>query len=128
MGVKLTVIALADGKLRVNRWCMLTATEYAQQIENLWITQIGNASERIDLLAMHLIKTAPLEAGDRISLSPRRFAIDSRAEWGRARTACSSWTSPMKRRRMTATWKSVQALRCRATLVAKRLQRDSRRK
>jgi hypothetical protein len=80
MGVKLTVIPLADGKLRVNRWCMLTATEYAQQIENLWITQIGNDSERIDLLATHLIKTAPLEAGDRITLSPNRLDSPSIAE------------------------------------------------
>jgi hypothetical protein len=78
MGVKLTAIPLADGKLRVNRWCMLTATEYAQQIENLWITQIGNDSERIDLLAAHLIRTAPLEAGDR-SLSPMRFDSSSTA-------------------------------------------------
>jgi hypothetical protein len=58
MGVKLTAIPLADGKLRVSRWCMLTATEYAQQIENLWITQIGNDSERIDLLAAHLMRQA----------------------------------------------------------------------
>jgi hypothetical protein len=62
MGMKLTAIALADGKLRVNRWCMLTATEHAQQIENLWITQIGNDSERLDRLAAHLIGTAPLQA------------------------------------------------------------------
>jgi hypothetical protein len=67
MGVKLTAIPLADGKLRVNRWCMLSATEHAQQIENLWITQIGDDRERIDILAAHLAKTAPLEAGNRIS-------------------------------------------------------------
>jgi hypothetical protein len=80
MGVKLTAIPLADGKLRVNRWCMLAATEYAQQIENLWITQIGNASERIDVLAAHLIRTAPLQAGDHISSSPMRFDSPPLAE------------------------------------------------
>jgi hypothetical protein len=73
MGVKLTAIPLADGTLRVNRWCMLNATEHAQQIENLWITQIGDDRERIDVLAAHLIRTAPLQAGDRISSSPMRF-------------------------------------------------------
>jgi hypothetical protein len=67
MGVKLTAIPLADGKLRVNRWWMLNATEYAQQIENLWTTQIGNDRERIDILAAHLTRTAPLHAGNRIS-------------------------------------------------------------
>jgi hypothetical protein len=68
-GVKLTAIPLADGKLRVNRWCMLNATEHAREIEDLWSTQIGNDSERIDVLAAHLIRTANLEAGGRISTS-----------------------------------------------------------
>jgi hypothetical protein len=75
MGVKLTAIPLADGKLRVNRWCMLSATEHARQIEDLWTTQIGNDRERIDVLAAHLAKTAPAEAADCISSSPLR--IDS---------------------------------------------------
>jgi hypothetical protein len=75
MGVKLTAIPLADGKLRVNRWCMLNATEHAQQIRDLWTTQIGNDRERIDLLAEHLAKTAAPEAADCISSAPAR--IDS---------------------------------------------------
>lgn len=75
MGVKLTAIPLADGKLRVNRWCMLSATEHARQIEDLWTTQIGNDRERIDLLAAHLAKTAPLGAADRISST--QLQIDS---------------------------------------------------
>src|SRR5258705_253792 len=53
MGMKLTAVALADGKLRVNRWCMLNAAEHAQQIRDLWTTQIGNDRERIDVLAAH---------------------------------------------------------------------------
>jgi hypothetical protein len=73
MGVKLTAIPLADGKLRVNRWCMLNATKYAQQIENLWSTQIGNHRERIDALAAHLTTTAPLQADNRISSGPMQF-------------------------------------------------------
>jgi hypothetical protein len=70
MGVKLTAIPLADGKLRVNRWCMLRASEHAHEIEDLWTTQIGNDRERIDVLAAHLAKAAPHEAVNRISVSP----------------------------------------------------------
>jgi hypothetical protein len=75
MGVKLTAIALADGKLRVNRWCLLNASAYAEQIENLWTAQIGNDKDRIDALAAHLTRTAPLEAGERISSG--RVRVDS---------------------------------------------------
>lgn len=75
MGVKLTAIPLADGKLRVNRWCMLSATEHARQIEDLWTTQIGNDRERIDLLAAHLAKNAPRSAADPISST--QLQIDS---------------------------------------------------
>jgi hypothetical protein len=75
MGVKLTAIPLADGKLRVNRWCMLHASEHAHEIEDLWTTQIGNDRERIDVLAAHLAKTAPPEAADCVNSAP--FQIDS---------------------------------------------------
>ncbi len=75
MGVKLTAIPLADGKLRVNRWCMLHASEHAHEIEDLWTTQIGNDRERIDVLAAHLAKTAGWQAADRISSTP--LQIDS---------------------------------------------------
>jgi hypothetical protein len=54
MGLKLSTIPLADGKLRVNRWRTLKATEHAQQIQDLWTTQIGNNQERMDLLAAHI--------------------------------------------------------------------------
>ena len=70
MGMKLTTVALADGKLRVNRWCMLNAAEHAQQIQDLWTTQIGSDRERIDVLAAHLANAAAGEAVDCISSGP----------------------------------------------------------
>ncbi len=79
MGVKLTAIPLADGKLRVNRWCMLHATEHAQQIQDLWTTQIGNDRERIDLLAEHLAKTASPQGADCINFAPLRIDSPSMA-------------------------------------------------
>lgn len=78
MGVKLTAIPLADGKWRVNRWCMLNAAEYAQQIENLWVTQIGNDRERIDILAAHLTRTSGTEG--RAGSAPVSSAIEATAE------------------------------------------------
>jgi hypothetical protein len=89
MGVKLTAIPLADGKWRVNRWCMLNATEYAQQIENLWITQIGNDRDRIDVLAAHLTRTAGAEG--RGGSAPVSSAIEATAE---SRAAASAPAPP----------------------------------
>jgi hypothetical protein len=77
MGMKLTAVALADGKLRVNRWCMLNAAEHAQQIRELWTTQIGNDRERIDVLAAHLANAAAGETVDCISSVPSQ--IDSQS-------------------------------------------------
>jgi hypothetical protein len=54
MGLKLTAVPLADGKKRVSRWRMLQAAEHAQQIQDLWASQIGDNQARIDLLAAHL--------------------------------------------------------------------------
>jgi hypothetical protein len=51
MGVRLTAIPLADGKLRINRWRMLHAAENTQQIQDLWASQIGDDQARINLLA-----------------------------------------------------------------------------
>src|SRR5215470_5889556 len=62
MGMKLTAVPLADGKLRVGRWWMLSAPEHAQQIQDLWTTEIGNDQDRIDALAAHLAETAPWAA------------------------------------------------------------------
>src|SRR5215470_692008 len=67
LGVKLTAVPLADGKLRVSRWRMLNATEHAQQIEDLWTMQIGNDQERIDILAAHLANVAPRKGVDCVS-------------------------------------------------------------
>ena len=54
LGVKLTAIPLADGKLRINRWRMLHAAEHTKQIQDLWASEIGDNQARIDLLASHL--------------------------------------------------------------------------
>ena len=54
MGMKLTAVPLADGKLRINRWRMMQATEHTQQIEELWASQLGDDQARIDLLAAHI--------------------------------------------------------------------------
>ena len=77
MGMKLTAVPLADGKLRVNRWCMLNAAEHAQQIQDLWTTQIGNDRERIDVLAAHLANAAAGEAVDCISSGPLQIGSQS---------------------------------------------------
>ena len=68
MGMKLTAVPLADGKLRISRWRMAGAVEHAQQIQDLWASQIGDNQERIDLLAAHLSRAAP-----RV-IANRRFA------------------------------------------------------
>jgi hypothetical protein len=77
MGMKLTAVALADGKLRVNRWCMLNAAEHAQQIQDLWTAQIGNDRERIDVLAAYLANAAAGEAVDCISSGPLQIGSQS---------------------------------------------------
>ena len=63
MGLKLTAITLADGKMRLYRWRMPNAIKHAQQIQDLWASQIGENQERIDLLAAHVIARSC--AGDR---------------------------------------------------------------
>jgi hypothetical protein len=77
LGMKLTAVGLADGKLRVNRWCMLNAAEHAEQIRDLWATQIGNDRERIDVLAAHLANAAAGEAVDCISSGPLQIGSQS---------------------------------------------------
>ena len=54
MGVKLTVVPLADGKYRLNRWRTMQAFEHTQQIQDLWASQIGGNQNRVDQLAFHL--------------------------------------------------------------------------
>jgi hypothetical protein len=69
MGMKLTVVPLADGRFRVSRWCMMKANEHAQQIQDLWTRQIGDDQERIDVLAAHLAKEVPQETARFVSSS-----------------------------------------------------------
>jgi hypothetical protein len=57
MGLKLTTVQLADGKLRVNRLRMLQAVEHTKQIKDLWTSQIGDNQARIDQFAAHLART-----------------------------------------------------------------------
>jgi hypothetical protein len=54
MGMKLTALQMADGKFKVYRWLLMGASEHAQQIEDLWNSQIGDDQARIDILAAHL--------------------------------------------------------------------------
>jgi hypothetical protein len=68
MGMKLMAFQLADGRFRVSRWCMMTANDHAQQIQDLWTRQIGDNQERIDVLAAHLVKAAPQETARGASL------------------------------------------------------------
>ena len=79
MGMKLTAIPLADGKFRVSRWCMMKANEYAEQIKDLWTTQIGDDQKRIDVLAAHLAKALPRDTGPYISSSLPPIAAQSTA-------------------------------------------------
>lgn len=62
MGMKLTAIPLADGRFRVSRWCTLNAAQHARRIDELWTGQVGDDQARIDVLAVHLAKTAPQDA------------------------------------------------------------------
>jgi beta-xylosidase len=66
LGLKLTAVPLADGKYRVNRWRMSEAVENAEQIRNLWTSQIGDNQSRIDQLAAHLSQAEPRVIANRI--------------------------------------------------------------
>ena len=54
LGVRLTAVPLADGKLRINRWRMLQAVEHTEQIQDLWESQVGEDQARIEVLAAFL--------------------------------------------------------------------------
>jgi hypothetical protein len=51
MGMRLTALPMADGKLRVYRWRLMAAFEHSQQIEALWKSKIGDDQARVDVLA-----------------------------------------------------------------------------
>src|SRR6266849_5433491 len=69
MGIKLTSVPLADGKVRINRWRMLNAGEHTQQIQDLWASQIGDDQARIDVLAAHLARVTPQVTANRIGVN-----------------------------------------------------------
>ena len=62
LGVKLTAVPLADGRMRINRWRMPHAVDTVQ-IESLWASQIGQNQGRIDRLAAHLAPASVKVAG-----------------------------------------------------------------
>ena len=68
LGVKLAAVPLADGRLTVTRWKLPSAVEHAQEIERLWVSQVGLSGARMDLLARHISQLAPatsvLTSGD----------------------------------------------------------------
>ena len=72
MGLKLTAVRLADGKYRINRWRLPQAIEHAQQIEDLWSSQIGDNQPRMDLLAAHVLLKAPRTTTNRILSALRK--------------------------------------------------------
>jgi hypothetical protein len=66
LGMKLTAVPLADGRVKIYHWRMMGAFENAKQIEALWSSQIGNDRVRMDLLASHLSNaTGPAPRGNR---------------------------------------------------------------
>src|SRR3974390_99586 len=46
LGLRLSATRLADGKVRLNRWRTPDGVINAQQIEDLWASQIGVGTER----------------------------------------------------------------------------------
>src|ERR1700704_3774246 len=69
MGLKLTSVPLADGKVRINRWRMMNAGEHTQQIQDLWMSQVGDDQARIDPLGASLARVAPPATANRISFA-----------------------------------------------------------
>ena len=63
LGIKLTALQLADGKLKIYRWRMRGSQEHVQEIETLWTSQIGEDQSRIDLLAAHIMRAEKTRSG-----------------------------------------------------------------
>lgn len=60
MGMRLTAVPLADGKVRINRWHMMHAADNTKQIQSLWAHELGEDQARIDVLAAFLdARSAP---------------------------------------------------------------------
>src|ERR1700676_11853 len=79
LGVKLTSVPLADGKVRINRWRMLNAGNNNQQIQDLWNVQIGENQAHIDLLAAYLAHTAPPVTASRMNVSRAMAGLEAGA-------------------------------------------------
>ena len=56
LGLLLAAVPLADGKIRLSRWRMPEAVIHAQEIENLWTTQVENQPHRIEQIAAHVMQ------------------------------------------------------------------------
>jgi len=56
LGLILAAVPLADGRVRLNRWRMPNAAIHAQEIENLWTSQVGDRSDRIEQITAHIMK------------------------------------------------------------------------
>jgi hypothetical protein len=78
MGLRLTAVPLADGRLRVNRWRMPDAAENAKQIQDLWSAQIGDDQGRMDLLAAHLAPAPRIASATTSWVRPARFPASDR--------------------------------------------------
>jgi len=82
LGVKLTAVQLADGRLRVNRWRMLEAVANAERIESLWASRIGGDQQLLDRVAAYVLTARPRAApGDTApvhkSVEPGSLAADA---------------------------------------------------
>ena len=72
----MTAVRLADGKYRVNRWRLPLAAEHTQQIEDLWASQIGDNTARMNQLAAHLYLTVPWVTTNRILSALRKEKVN----------------------------------------------------
>jgi hypothetical protein len=74
MGVRLTAVPLADGKLRINRWRMLHAVDNTSQIQDLWTNELGDDQARIDTLAAYLDgrNATPRVTTERVTVALKR--------------------------------------------------------
>ena len=72
LGMKLTALELADGTFKVYRWRMGGAREHADQIEALWISQVGADQARINLLAAHILGAEKTRYGGGDNAMPRQ--------------------------------------------------------
>jgi len=56
LGLLLAAVPLADGKFRLSRWRLPDAVIHAQEIENLWTTQVENQPDRIEQIAARVMQ------------------------------------------------------------------------